>query len=76
MRICYANSATSSSMIFALQGFQEKERERAEREQKEKGSKVLLKEIIAEILPDLGKETDIQVLEAQRALKRKLRRSK
>ena len=38
-----------------------------EGEEREKGAKNLFEEIIAETLPNLGKETDIQIQEAQRA---------
>ena len=40
------------------------------RRRREKGPEKLLEEIVAENFPNLGKETDIQVPEAQRVLKK------
>ena len=51
---------TSSIPKFALQGFQKEKRER------EKGIQNVFDEIIAEKSPNLKKETDIRVQEAQR----------
>ena len=41
-----------------------------EREEREKGAENLLRELTAENFPHLGKETEIQIQEAQKALKR------
>ena len=59
---------TSSRQTFALYGSQKK---------REKGVENLFEEKIAENFPNLGKETDIQVQEAQGATKKmNLKRSK
>lgn len=49
---------TSNYQTFSLQ--------EPQKEKKEKGTDTLFKEIIAESFPNLGRETDIQVQEAQR----------
>ena len=52
------NTATPSNITFVSQDFQ--------KEEKEKGTECLSEEIIAEKVPNMEKEIDIQIHEAQR----------